>query len=351
MPSVRDVARHADVSPATVSRVLNKPGMVSAELRDRVLRAVRATGYSPPERPVSNDHLGLVYTGGPVTAEFGGFDAAVVSGSAQAALEERFDVIVTGLDSLGPPLTTYTDLFRTIGIRGAVIRTMGEGRELCEAIAEEGFPAVVIGDRFDNPAVNYVCYDSVADSRRAVSHLADLGHKRIAMCIHMVRDSDHDDRRQAYRDALEAKGLEYDPELTVEVIADSNGGATAVNRLLSMASPPTAIFFTDPLSTVGGIRRTLEIGLEIPRDLSIVGFDDGHLRKLTYPPFTAVCQDSSRLATIATKWLAQQLRMGENVGTLRLTNETFFEVNRTTDVPPAQPVRVSPSGQRLTPKT
>ena len=345
--SVRQVAKEAQVSPATVSRALNNPAIVSRELRHRVMTAVQRVGYEVPAKQVRYDRIGMVYTGMPVHSEFGGFDAAIVSGTALAAIEDRFDAVVISLEAQKPEGCTYTEFFRDLGIRGVVIRNNAEDRSPCVQIAEEGFPMVVIGDHFDEPAVNSVSYDSTDDSRRAVQHLIDLGHRRIALCVHMVHDSDHDDRRRAYAEALADNGIEQDPELTIEVIADADGGAAAVNRLLSLPEPPTAIFFTDPLSTAGGIRRALEIGVKLPDELSIVGFDDGRLRKLTYPPYTAVCQDASRLARIGTKWLTATLRGTGTPGPIRLRNRTFFEVNGTTDAAPARAVRVSPGGTRL----
>ncbi|MEM1331729.1 MAG: LacI family DNA-binding transcriptional regulator [Planctomycetota bacterium] len=347
MSSVRQVAKEARVSPATVSRTLNNPAIVSRELRDRVMSAVQRVGYEVPTRTVQLDRIGVVYTGMPVHSEFGGFDAAILSAAAQASIEDRYDSVIVSLEAQKTEGTSYTEFFKSLGIRGAVIRSNAEDRSACEQIAEEGFPAVVIGDHFDNPAVNFVSYDSTDDSKRAVQHLIDLGHRRIALCVHVVHDSDHDERRNAYLEVLADRGIEHDPELTIEVVADADGGAAAVSRLLSLPEPPTAVFFTDPLSTAGGIRRALEIGVKIPEELSIVGFDDGALRKLTYPPYTAVCQDASRLARIATKWLTAKLRGTASSADLRLRNRTFFEVNRTTDAAPERAVRVSPGGTRL----
>src|SRR5262249_51711542 len=156
------------------------------------------------------------------------------------------------------------------GVRGVILRTVTRSRHICRAIAEEGFPHVVVADHFEHPGVNYVRFDSREDSRRAVEHLISLGHRRIALAMHAVADSDHEARPRGYHEATAAGGLEYDPELVVSMLADLDGGKSTINRLMSSPNPPTAIYFTDPLACAGALGRAHEIGLHIPNDLSIV---------------------------------------------------------------------------------
>lgn len=145
--------------------------------------------------------------------------------------------------------------------------------------------------------------------------------------------------------------MDVDPNLIIAISAEVGGGAAALNRLLSMPEPPTAIFFTDPALTVGALRRALEVGIRVPDELSIVGVDDERLRKMTHPVYTAVCQNAAELGQQAGRWLCRQL--GQSTGrdrkstSLRLEIEGFLEINQTTGRPPAVPVRVTPTGQRI----
>jgi len=347
MSSIRQVAMLANVSPATASRALNHSGPVSPAARSRVLMAAQRVGYRGLGRVTAGvSRIGVAYPHLPVLAEFGGFDAALLSGIARGAAEERCDLALVDIAATKQRAESYTHYFERHGLQGVVVRAHGESRHVCETIAEEGFPSVVVADRFENPDVNFVCYNSEEDSRRAIEHLISLGHRRIGLCVHMVRDSDHDDRRRAYESTLRAHGIEIDPELIVEVIANAEGGESAFNRLLGLPRPPTAIFFTDPLATVGGIRRALETGVRVPEELSIVGFDDSDLRKITHPMFTAVCQDAIRMGRIAGKWIASRIHE-ETTESLRLRSNAYFEINRTSGVAPPQPVRLSPQGERL----
>ncbi len=346
MATIRAIAKSAGVSVATVSRTLNNLPDVSEPTRMRVMRSAEKLGYDPAaqrRRPVL---IGLAYPGQPVNPEFGGFDAAIVSGVTRGLDEHKFDVALLNVQRDKQPHETYSQLFRRKQIAGVVLRSFSDTRHLCEGIAEEGFPHIVVADRFDHPQVNFICNDSHADTAAAVEHLASLGHRRIGLCIHMVRDSDHDDRRRAYAQGVARLGLSADPRLTVEVIADMNGGATAINSLMSLSQPPTALLLTDPLASLGALRRCLELSIDVPRELSIVGFDDSGARQMAYPVYTSVCQDSLALGRRAAEWLSRRL-MGQADAACRIREKTFFEINQTTAPPNPRPVRVMPDGQRL----
>src|SRR5262249_47864116 len=150
-------------------------------------------------------------------------------------------------------------------------------------------------------------------------------------------DSDHEARARGYHEAIAAAGLEYDAELVVSMLADLDGGKSTINRLMSSPNPPTAIYFTDPLACAGALGRAHEIGLHIPNDLSIVGFDDGDMRFRTWPTLTAVCQNAAQLGFEASLWLTRKLGSIEN-GAIRKDMSTFFEVHETTGPPPPRPV-------------
>ena len=346
MPSIRAIAKSAGVSVATVSRALNNLPDVSDDMRSRVMREADRLGYDPASQRRRPVLIGLAYPGQPVNPEFGGFDSAIISGVMRGVDEHKFDVTLLNVRRDKRPHETYSQFFRRKQVAGVVLRSFVDHRHLCEAIAEEGFPHVVVADRFEHPKVNFICNDSYRDTKAAVEHLASLGHRRVAMCIHMVADSDHDDRRRAYHKSVEALGLDGDPRLTVEVIADMAGGAKAINALMSLPNPPTALLVTDPLASLGALQRCLELSIEVPGALSIVGFDDSGVRRMTYPVYTAVCQDATELGRRAAEWLSRSL-MDRAEPTFRVTNQTFFEVNQTTAPPPAKLERVMPNGCRV----
>ncbi|MCK6476905.1 MAG: LacI family transcriptional regulator [Phycisphaerales bacterium] len=346
MASVRKIAKQAGVSVATVSRALNNHASVNADTREKVLAAASIVGYSLPASRRIATAIGLAYPGEPVRPDYGAFDSALLTGILRGLNDYRYDLKIVAIQRDKSPTETYTQFFARKGIRGVILRTFSDTRSLCEAIAEEGFPSIVIADRFENPKVNFVCTDSKDDSRRALQHLLSLGHRRIALAVHRIPDTDHTDRRKAYFETLEANGVTIDPDLVLEISASTEGGSAVVTHLASMAEPPTAIFFTDPLASVGALRRCQELGISVPTDLSIVGFDDSDIRHHVFPSMTAVCQDATMLGCEAARWLTA-MAGGHALPTFRKVFPTMFEINRTTAPPSTNPVRVLPDGTRL----
>lgn len=346
MKSVRGIAAKVGVSVATVSRALNNHPNVDPATREKVLQAANRSGYVPNVGKRVSTVIGLVYPEEPVRADYGAFDASLLSGILRGVNELRYDVQIISLQRDKRPDETYTQFFMRKGIRGAILRTFERSRAMCVQIAEESFPSVVVADRFDEASVNYLSCDSRADSRRAVEHLFDLGHRRVALGMHNIPDTDHLDRKAGYEDAHRERGVEIDRRLEVEILATMQGGAGLITRLMSLPEPPTAIFFTDPLATFGAMRRCQEIGIRVPQELSIVGFDDGDLRRHTFPAYTAVCQDAEMLGFESARWLTRMLS-GQGEPRLRSVRTTMLEINQTTGSPPDRPIRMLPDGTRL----
>jgi len=305
MATVRDIAKSAGVSVATVSRVLNNHPKVSDEARDRVLSAANQARYVSTVGRRSTTNIAFVYTG---ESSLGSpFDAALMRGMAMGMEEFGFDLMV--LDARRARLSheTYSQMFMRKGIRGAVLRTTAQATEVCQAVAAEGFPSVTVGYRIDDPSVSYLYSDSREASREAVEHLLGLGHKRIAICLNVVDDTDHLDRLAGYESAMTAAGLDVDSKLIIRAPARRDGGEQLIRRLAAMSPQPTAVFITDPDTAVGALSEARKTAVRVPEDLSIVGFDDAEMRYTVYPELTAVCQDAVALGREAFSVLNEML--------------------------------------------
>lgn len=198
---------------------------------------------------------------------------------------------------------------------------------------------IVLSERFEDPRVSFIDCDSERESARAVEYLIALGHRRIAFGMNIVADTDHADRLAGYRQALTEHGIPFDEKLILKQKADFAGGASAIQILMAMRQPPTAVYFADPALAVGAINGAHQAGIRIPEDVSIVGFDDAELRHSVHPVMTAVCQNAADLGFDAAQELTQMIlrQTGEPV---RKILTTFFEINQSTAPPPDQPVRV-----------
>lgn len=330
MSSVRAIARQAGVSITTVSRVLNNGPSVNARTREKVLEVANRFGYVPSVGKRVTTYVALCYTREITISD--PFDATVIGGITRGIDEYKFDLVVLNLQRDKKPDESYTQFFRRKGVRGAMIRTVDDTRHVCEAIAEEGFPHVVISDRFEQEKVNYVDCDSKPDTKRATEYLISLGHRRIGFSMHNTQDRDHLDRFEGYKAALEVHGIQFDEQLVFRHPYTTVGGAAAMNMSISMFPRPTAILFADPMTAVGAVKRAHELGVRVPEDISIIGFDDTDARHAVYPTLTAVCQDAGRVGYEAALWLTRYLNQNGEPN-LRKTIPTYFEVNQSTAPP------------------
>ncbi|MBY0112586.1 MAG: LacI family transcriptional regulator [Phycisphaerales bacterium] len=352
MSNVRQIASKAGVSIATVSRSLNNHPNVDPATRQRVFEAAASVGYSKANslRTGASTVIALAYAGDVVRADYGGFESAMLAGILRGVNERRFDVCVLSLHRDLAPGESYARLLDRKKIAGTILRVFEDSRHVAEQLAGTGLPSVVVADRYaPTSGVNYICCESRIDSRRAVQHLIDLGHRRIALGVHSVRDTDHVDRRNGYEDALRENAIPLDHSLVSEIVASPEGGAGLITRLMSSSEPPTAVYFTDPMATIGALRRCLELGIRVPQDLSIVGFDDSDTRRHTFPSFTAVVQDAEMLGFEAARWLTRRLaNPGDGaLQTLQVARQTRLEINQTTGRPPKEMCRVLPDGTRV----
>jgi len=330
MASYNQIAAQAGVSITTVSRALNNDPAVNPETRRRVLAVANRAGYVATMGRRVTTQIGFAYTGEASLAH--AFDAALLEGITRGTFKCRFDVVILDLQRDKQPGESYTQFFMRRGVRGVILRTYADTRNVCEAIAAEGFPHVVIADRFDAPEVNFIDGESRMDSVRAVEYLIDLGHRRIAFGMHNVQDRDHSDRFEGYKTALSRHGLAYDEGLVFRQHWSLAGGATAMKMAVSMPHPPTAVYFADPMLAIGAVKMCHELGVRIPADMSIVGFDDTDLRFSVHPTLTAVCQDARSLGYEAGSYLSNRLTDCSGAR-LRASVPTYFEIHQTTAAP------------------
>jgi DNA-binding LacI/PurR family transcriptional regulator len=332
MSSVREIAREVGVSIATVSRVLNNHPSVSEEMRTKVMAAANSHRYVSAIGKRETLNIAYVYTGD--TSLGSQFDAAVLEGVYEALADTNLNLMLLDVRRTRRGAETYSQMFQRLGVRGALLRTTSGSRAVCLKIAEQGFPAVVIGDRFDDPRVACVACESRTASREAVGHLIGLGHRRIAVCLNIVDDSDHTERLIGYREAMQESGEQFDDKLIMRIPASRQGGGQVIRRLVTAVDRPTAIYITDPVTAVGAMYEAQKLDLRIPDDLSVIGFDDAELRHMVLPTMTSVCQNAYELGHQACRVL-NELIDGKTDPQAK-TPVAWFEVHGSTGPPRAR---------------
>lgn len=337
--SVRRIAKEAGVSPATVSRVLNSSNTVDPVVRELVLKIANEQRYVASRgnnRPMNLAiaYLGDVNAGGLLSSPF---DIALLQGMAKMMGSKRFTLSFINAPESRLHGESYTQMFHRCGIQGAVLRSMSGYREDCIEIATEGFPSVVVAERFDEPEVSWIDCNSKTASMQGVTKLIEMGHRHIAFSCFDKTDQDHTDRFEGYLEALKANGIEADPSMQIRAAATRESGARLLKRLLAHTPRPTAVFITDPLVALGFLGEAQRTSVKIPEDISVLGFDDSQLRYDSFPKLSAVCQDVEQLGASAAEILSE-LVASENVAARQVEVSAWIELHETVTEPPGNPI-------------
>lgn len=289
MPSkkvtIRDVAREAGVSPGTVSRALNRSTLVKKETRERILKVVAELDYRPNiiARRLSTGRTLILkvfvpyFTRPSVTERLNG----VVS----ALAETQYDLIIHNVATPEQRRTCFETLPRPDEVDGALIISLTPTGEEVEALKRIEVPIVFIDVYHPELTMfSQVTVDDVAGGRAATDYLTGLGHSRIGFIGDEINDAfnftSSEDRYRGYLQALDAANL---PVRDGYYSKDTHGRMQAraqAKALLNLPEPPTAIFAASDTQAVGALQAAEDLGVRVPEDLSVIGYDDIELAKI-----------------------------------------------------------------------
>jgi LacI family transcriptional regulator len=305
-----DVAARAGVSTAVVSYVLNNgPRPVAPETRARVEAAIEELGYYPNElarglRMQQTCTVGLIIPNlnNPAYAQ-------IATSLKSVCLEHGYLVLLcnTGRDQMLEK--RFVQMLRAKQVDGVVIIPSHDPQEAVGLLAEAHIPSVVL--EHDLPGSHCIVVDDLVGGRLATQHLLDLGHRRIGFIRYTAFTTISGLRLDGYRQSLAAAGIEVDPALLIECDDSYAAGCEAMDRLLTVADPPTAVFTHNDVLALGAMHAVQRRGLAIPDDISIVGYDDTASSAYFNPPLTTVrlpTDEIGREAAIMILDLAQRER-------------------------------------------
>lgn len=323
-----DVARMAGVSTATVSRALRGVDGVNAKTRERVLAVARELGYvsSPAASRLAGGRTRTVAVVVPFVTRW--FFGEVISGAEEMLRAHGMDLLLYNLGHVEGRERYFSGEALRQRADAVLVLCLPLSHAELDALGGARIPVALVGaDVKDCPSVRI---DDVAGARTAVQHLVNLGHERIGLISGTPGDpmgfTAQFDRRQGYRETLEAAGLPVDPALDVPGDFTVAGGETAMAQLLSLRDPPTAVFAESDEMAFGALRVLRRAGLSAPRDISLVGFDDHALADLM--DLTTVAQPVREQGARAAELLLDVL--DERSGERRITLPTRLIVRGTT---------------------
>jgi LacI family transcriptional regulator len=309
---MKDIAAHAGVSKATVSRVVNNDPNVAPELRTRVLKAIQELGYQPNRaaqrlRAGSSDVIGLM-----VSDIQNPFFTSVVGGVEEMAYAHQMSILLCNTNEDYSRQQMYFDVLQAEQVAGLIlVPTPLTDAKSFRRLTQANIPTILLDRRIDGLDTDAVVVDNARGAYLAVKHLIELGHSRIAMIAISATLTTGRERQQGYYDAMNEAGLPIEARL-IKVGAPTgdsreDDGYHLTRELMQAPNPPGALFVSNNMITLGTLRALRELNIRVPQDLAVVSFDDMPWSAELCPPLTAIAQPTYDLGREAVHLLIRRL--------------------------------------------
>ena len=298
--TIQEVADLAKVSPKTVSRVINNEPRVRPDTRARILEAIEHLNYRPNlnARGLASNRSFLI---GLFCERPGDYLSEFQSGAVERCRESSIHLMVEPWDVDSPTIDKQVDtLLGQLRLEGVILLPpLSDHRVVLAKLHEASIPIVRIAPKQDLSATPSIGIDDYAAARQITAHLADLDHRRIGFILGRAEHGATEQRYRGFVDEMRARQIPVDPALVQTGNFTFNDGLSCAQRMLSTGTPPTAIFASndDMAAAVVSMARKLE--LDLPRQLSVAGFDDAPIASMIWPQLTTVRQPVAAMARLA----------------------------------------------------
>jgi DNA-binding LacI/PurR family transcriptional regulator len=310
MTTLKEVAEKAGVSITTVSRVINDSEMVNAETRDRVQKAMYDMGYHPSRvaqrlrgTKGRSKLFGLI-----IPDIQNAFYSNIVRGIEDVAYKQNYAVILCNSDEDIEKEQFYLEVLRSESVDGIIFPPINQDSKVVKDLVKSGLPLVCVDRRLRSDEVDTVVVDNKIGAYQVTNYLLGLGHKRIGLITSAGNFSSFKERQIGYEQALTEHGIVVDPFfIGYGDQRSTESGKNLVLKMLNNKNRPSALFVTNNLFLLGALEIIHELGLRIPQDISIVGFDDMPWARSFYPPLTVVAQPGYEMGRKAAELLFNRL--------------------------------------------
>lgn len=325
--TIRDVAREAGVSVATVSRVLNGSGPVSESARVRVERAATALQYTPHGAARSLSTRRTTNLGVILPDLYGEFFSEVIRGIDTATRAAGYHLLLSGSHAVRAEVSAALGAMRG-RVDGLILMSPDIGPAELERVVPVSLAAVLVNSAPVDGRFATLNVDNIGGAQGMVRHLASLGHERIALIGGDPTNHDAAERWAGYRRGLEEAGLAVDEAL--ELVSDftKSGGYAAAQRLAALERAPTAVFAANDAMAVGALSGLQEAGLRVPGDMAVAGFDDIPMARYVTPPLSTVHVDLTGVGERAVGLLLSALEPGSSREPKHEVVETSLVIRR-----------------------
>lgn len=306
--NIYTIARKVGVSPATVSRALNHPDQVAPETRAKIFQAIEEHSFVPSILARRNDTIGIVYDWREgIFCNY--YFSRLLNGISSELQKFNYNMLFFAQDRFASPQEWRTFLHQH-HVGGVILITPPKDDPRIQPLLALGSDVVILGSRIEG-SVHFVDCENIQSTYTAMQYLFDLGHRAIGFIGGDLTQVDHAERFEAYRSFLMERGLfqEAYVHITNDVrsFLSGEGGFEGAVKLLSLPSPPTAIFVASGNCLIGVLRGIQSKGKHIPEDVSLICFDD--LEEIA-PHITAIRQPTERMGRVAAEILIRQMIKG-----------------------------------------
>jgi DNA-binding LacI/PurR family transcriptional regulator len=335
-PSIKDIARLAQVSHPTVSRALQFSPLVNAKTAERIRKIAEDSGYraSAVARGLVTRQtrtIGLV-----VTTVADPFTSEVVSGIEQTANDHGYSVFLADSNADPEREKRVVQYFAERRVDGIIVTSSRVGALYLPMLSQMRVPIILVNDQYPGAFVHSVMIRNLEGAQAVAAHVAGLGHRRIAYLGDQFGYQSDVERFAGYRAALDAAGIPFLPELVVHGDGKPEAAMRAMDTLLALHRPPTAVCCYNDMSALGAMRSIRMHGLRVPEDISVTGFDDLFIASYTQPPLTTVRQPMRRMGQLAMDHLLLLISGEESEVKIRIDSELIVRES-TARVKPREP--------------
>lgn len=326
-PSIKDIARLARVSHPTVSRALQNSPLVNAQTAAKIRRIADETGYraSAVARGLVTRRtrtIGLV-----VTKVDDPFASEVTCGIEQTANDRGYAVFLASSNADPERERRVVQELAERRVDGIIVTSSRVGALYLPLLRELNVPIVLVNDQYPGEFVHSVMIENVEGARAAVEHLIGLGHRCIAYVGDRFGYQSDAERLAGYKQALEQAGIAVAAALAVQGNGRVEGAIEAIDGLLALPAPPTAVCCYNDMTALGAMRAIRARGLRVPEDVSVTGFDDLFFAAYLQPPLTTVRQPMRRMGQMAMENLLKLLSGEESVAQIKVEAELIVRAS------------------------
>ena len=330
--TIKQVAQKAGVSTATVSRVITGKAPVSDELTHRVQEAISILDYHT-NRTARGLRARTMQKVGVVLSDMQNpFFTRTLSGIEKVLLDADYVLLLGNSDENPKREQIHLDMFSSEGVDGIIVSIATSDPKSYQKILRAGIPLVLIDRVLPGLKVDSVVVNNIRGAFQATEHLIHLGHRRIGFIGGIPQMSTSSERKEGYLQALVEQHIPVSATLIVNGNFRQEGGYMAMQQLLDMKEPPTAVLVANNLMTLGALRKIHEYRLSIPNDLAVIGFDDMDWATSLNPPLTVVAQPSYEMGLIAAELLLSRTQESSSP-TQQVVLETTLIIRKSCGAP------------------